>query len=173
LQAWTGTARNGKSRLASDARVPPLIESLKTSAADREAAANRLEQAIAARAKLDKSAAEDTLAAADKHLTETVLHSQLHAFTAMVFGISPTAVTSGQLSQFLRLFVFFPAIFVAFASSFVAFTAVNHIPPTLIPFDPEGTEYLLNPTYQAILNKAIDRVSAKHKADSAAIGETV
>ena len=38
-----------------DARVPPLIENLKTSAANREAAAKLLEQAIAARAKLDKS----------------------------------------------------------------------------------------------------------------------
>jgi hypothetical protein len=78
---------------------------------------------------------------------------------------TPTEVTDEQLSQFLRLFVFFPAIFVAFASTLVAFTAVHPVEPKLIPFAPAGTEYLLNPIYI----EAVRRVNAQHKADAEAL----
>jgi hypothetical protein len=155
----------------SDPRIASLQINLKAAQADRDAAAKALEQAVATRKVLDRTRVDRDVAMAQESYREALLHSQLHSFTGMVFGIGPTEVTDGQINQFLRLFVFFPAIFVAFASSFVAFTAVHHLKPELIPFALDGADYLLNPTYQAVLNDAIERVAATHRRDTEKIGE--
>jgi hypothetical protein len=168
-RAWRGQT------CKSDPRILPLRDNLKTTVEARDDAAKLVDQAVAARDKLDRTDVDHTVSVAQVNYREALLHSQLHSFTSMVFGISPTEVTDAQISQFLRIFVFFPAVFVAFASSFVAFTAVNHIKidPAYIPFDPEGTEYLLNPIYQSVLNEAIDRVEARQKAAAIKVGEVV
>ena len=157
----------------SDPRVTPLTEHLKTTRAARDEAQARLEQAAAERKHLDRTEVDNTVAAAQKDYREALLNSQLHSFAGMVFGIGPTNVTDAQINMFLRIFVFVPAVCVAFASSLVAFTAVRRIEPELIPFRPEGAEYLLNPIYENVLNAALDRVTAKHKLDAEQIGEKV
>jgi hypothetical protein len=155
-----------------DPRTKTITDNLARNAAERKAAYEAVAQAVAARNALGpaKVAADAAVRnAADAH-AKAVKDSQLHSFTGMVFGIGGAEVTDAQINQFLRIFVFVPAIFVAFASTFIAFTAVTRVPPRLIPFDPEGTDYLLNPIYTSLLNEAIDRVSARHTADATAIG---
>ena len=58
---------------------------------------------------------------------KAVADSQLHSFTAMVFGVDPREVTDAQVHWFLRLFVFFPAIFVSLASSLLAISAYEPV----------------------------------------------
>jgi hypothetical protein len=45
----------------------------------------------------------------------------------MVFGKNPTDVTDAEVHWFLRLFVFFPAIFVSLASSLLAMSAYESV----------------------------------------------
>ena len=151
-----------------DPRMVTLSANLTRSSDARADASRELEKAVAARSLLDgeRTRADHEEAQAQVAFREAILHSQLHAFSGMVFGVSPTEVTDAQISQFLRLFVFFPAIFVAFASTLVALTAVHLVEPTLIPFAPEGTDYLLHPLYL----EALRQVHTKHKADAEALG---
>ncbi len=155
-----------------DPRIATLSDNLQRSSDARANASRELKEVVAARSLLDvdRARADQDVAKAQVELREAILHSQLHSFSGMLFGVSPIEVTDEQISQFLRLFVFFPAIFVAFASTLVAFTAVHTVEPKLIPFAPEGTDYLLNPIYQQAVDEAVKQVNAKHKADAEALG---
>jgi hypothetical protein len=170
----SGTDKNGNAYQGhvckDDPRVASLTEHLKAGRAERDAAQTRLEQAVAGRKQLDRTADDTAVATAQKDYREALLNSQLHSFAGMVFGIGPTEVTDAQINMFLRIFVFVPAICIAFASSLLAITAVRRVEPELIPFHPEGTEYLLNPLYRNVLNDALASVEAKHKADAATVG---
>jgi hypothetical protein len=170
-----GTTKDGRQyqgqTCKSDPRIAALQANLKQATADRDAASKTLEQAVTARKALDLTAANAAVSTATENHREALLNSQLHSFTGMVFGVGPTEVSDAQINKFLRIFVFVPAIFVAFASSFVAFTSVHHLKPDLIPFEPEATDYLLNPLYQAVLNDAVTQVVSKQKADAEKIGE--
>jgi hypothetical protein len=150
----------------SDPRIAALQNNLKLAVAARDDAARAVDRALAARQTLDRAGVDHGVAMAQEIHREALLNSQLHSFAGMVFGIGPIEVTDGQINRFLRVFVFLPAIFVAFASSFVAFTAVHHLKPELLPFAPEGVDYLLNPTYQTVLNDAMERVAARHRHDA-------
>jgi hypothetical protein len=85
--------------------------------------------ALHERTELDRTAADRALASARNAFREALRKSQLHDFSSMVWGISPTKVTDGMIAQFLRVFVFGAAIFVAFASTMIAFTAVTRVKP--------------------------------------------
>lgn len=173
--ATGGTTRDGRvwkgQTCKTDNRIAPLQAILKQANGNRDADAQLVEQAVAQRKTLDSTGADHDVAAAQLAYREALLHSQLHSFTGMVFGVGPTEVTDAEVNQFLRVFVFLPSIFVAFASSFVAFTAVSHIKPSLIPFAPEGTDYLLDPLYQTVLADAVDQIEAKRKRAADKIGE--
>jgi hypothetical protein len=85
------------------------------------------------------------------------MNSQLHSFTAMVFGVSPVDVTDGQIHFFLRLFVFIPAIGAAFAATIIALTTVTRIrfePP--VEIGDRAGEYILGPLAEGILRQATD-----------------
>src|SRR5215218_1704565 len=60
------------------------------------------------------------------------MRSQLHAFTGMFFGKDPAKVTEAELSIFLRIFVFLPAICASLASTLLALGSVTKIKPTKI-----------------------------------------
>ena len=174
-QKASGTTKDGRAwsgqTCKTDTRIGALRDNLKTTVAARDDSARLVEEAVAARAKLDLTQADRAVAAAQVVQREAILNSQLHSFAGMVFGVASTDVTDQQIHQFLRIFVFFPAIFVAFASSFVAFTAVHRIEPRLIPFDEDGFDYLLNPLYRKVLQDAVQSVTATHQHDAQVIGE--
>lgn len=64
--------------------------------------------------------------AAGKH-QKAVSESQLHSFTAMVFGKDPVQVSDAEVHWFLRIFVFVPAIMIALASSLLAASAYTRV----------------------------------------------
>jgi hypothetical protein len=155
-----------------DPRMGVLNDNLGRTTTARAAASAELDKAVASRAGLDRSQVDSNVAKAQVDYREAVLHSQLHSFTGMIFGIAPTEVTDDQISRFLRIFVFFPAIFVAFTSTLIAFTSVHRVKvtPKMIPFAPDGTDYLLNPLYQHVVDEAVRQVRAQHQKNAETVG---
>jgi hypothetical protein len=137
-----------------------------------------LDEAVLIRSRLNRTKVDGEVTYAANAYREAILLSQLHSFTGMVFGRSTTEVTDQEIHQFLRIFVFLPAIFVAFASTLIAFTSVHKVDPDLIPFDPEGTEYLLKPIYESVVGEAVQAAeraarSATTRKQAATAGATV
>lgn len=155
----SGVARNGHAyrgiRCVADPRIKTLTLNLQTSTAARQEAVAKMDAANADRAKLDTTEVDQQLSKAEMAYREAVLHSQLHSFTAMVFGKNPTEVTDAEIHQFLRFFVFFPAVFVSFASTLLAFTAVERVPPETITLADEGGQYALGPFAETVLQEAV------------------
>jgi hypothetical protein len=100
-----------------------------------------------------------------KAFDNAVLHSQLHAFTGMFFAKDPAAVTEGELSGFLRVFVFVPAICVSLAGTILAMASVTRVRPPKAPkgavagahapagklaIPVEGLSYILGPITQTV-----------------------
>jgi hypothetical protein len=130
----------------------------------------------AAREKVDEAqkhlralgSAEDVEAAVvqtKKVYDNAILHSQLHSFTGMFFAKDPAQVTEGELSNFLRLFVFLPAICASLASTLLAMGSVTRIKQKKVnarviqkAVPVEGGRYVLDPFHKAVVEKAIDSV---------------
>ncbi len=110
-----------------------LAHQLEDGEKDRAAALAGVNAANAELKRMETSEPSRASSAADAALKDAVFHSQLHAFTAMVFGIDPLGVTEGQIHAFLRLFVFLPAILAAIASTLLAMTAVTFHPTPTSP----------------------------------------
>jgi hypothetical protein len=97
---------------------------------------------------------------------KAIMHSQLHAFTGMFFAKDPAQVTEGELSNFLRLFVFLPAICASLASTLLAMGSVTKIKPKKVKalaanqkvLPVEGGRYVLDPLHNTVLVKTIDTV---------------
>jgi len=151
----SGFTRNGQPyrsvRCSTDPRIATLTGSISS------AKAEALNNARVERAPLSRAATEQQLDAGQLAYQEAVLNSQLHSFTAMVFGKSPTEVTDEQVHQFLRIFVFLPAICTAFAATLVALTSVHAIKPEPITtLDGNGVDYILGPFAQEVIQAATD-----------------
>ena len=58
--------------------------------------------------------------------------SQLHSFTAMVYGKDPVEVTDAEVHWFLRFFILIPSIMIATASSILAMVSYTRIEPRRI-----------------------------------------
>lgn len=163
-----------------DGRGAPMVENLKASDRSLKDATEKLEATNKIRRELNPSEADNKVSAAQVAYKDAVLNSQLHSFTAMVFGKDPTAVTDGEIHQFLRVFVFFPAIFVAFASTLLAMTSVEKIKqkPDPIALPSEAMQYVLGPYTELIMKEAVDAAHRSaldtiHKAKDDAIGPDV
>jgi hypothetical protein len=112
-----------------DPAVLALKQQLQSASENRAEASRKLEEANAERNALSLTDANKLSADAEASYREALFHSQLHSFTAMVFGKDPNQVTEGEIASFLRVFVFLPAIMVALASTLLAMTAVHRIKP--------------------------------------------
>jgi hypothetical protein len=134
-------------RCVADTRIAPLTANLNVATANRREANTRLDEANAQRKQLDRAVGDKTLRAEKLNYREAVMNSQLHSFTAMVFGKEPTEVSDAEIHMFLRLFVFIPAIGAAFAATIIALTSVTRIKvqPTHVEIPEDGGEYLLGP----------------------------
>lgn len=71
----------------------------------------------------------NVVTAKENALREAVNNSQLHSFTAMVFGKDPIEVTDSEIHWFLRFFVLIPALMIALASSLLMMAAYERITP--------------------------------------------
>ncbi|WP_027170662.1 hypothetical protein [Methylobacterium sp. 10] len=112
-------------KCVTDPRTATLNASVGKAGADRAVVTKSLEEARKARAELDRGAAERKVADAEQAYRNSVNRSQLHSFTAMVYGVDPIDVTDAQVHAFLRIFVFVPALCAAFASTILALCAVS------------------------------------------------
>ncbi|WP_019903024.1 hypothetical protein [Methylobacterium sp. 77] len=112
-------------KCVTDPRTATLNASVGKAGADRAVVTKSLEEARKARAELDRGAAERKVADAEQVYRNSVNRSQLHSFTAMVYGVDPIDVTDAQVHAFLRIFVFVPALCAAFASTILALCAVS------------------------------------------------
>jgi len=112
-------------KCVADPRVSALSGGVAKASADRAAMIKDLEEARKARAALDPGAADRRVADAEQGYRNAVNRSQLHSFTAMVYGVDPIDVTESQVHAFLRIFVFLPAVCAAFASTILALCAVS------------------------------------------------
>ncbi|WP_407519820.1 ATPase [Methylobacterium oryzisoli] len=125
----TGTNSRGKRysymRCVTDPRTATIAGSLKSTGDERTIVAKNLADARAARAELDRGAADRRVTEAEAKYRDAVRRSQLHSFTAMVYGVDPIDVTDQQVHAFLRIFVFAPALCAAFASTLLALCAVQ------------------------------------------------
>jgi hypothetical protein len=129
---------------------------------DRGATSRSYDEANAARATFDRTATDKKAIDAETSYREAVFNSQLHSFTAMVFGKEPSDVTDGEIAQFLRIFVFVPAIFVSLAATLLAMTAVHRLPPKReekpVMVADEAGAYLLGPLAEAMVKEAREAV---------------
>ncbi|CAA2099606.1 hypothetical protein MBUL_00237 [Methylobacterium bullatum] len=112
-------------KCVTDPRTATLNASVGKASADRAVVTKSLEEARRARAELDRGVAERKVADAEQAYRNSVNRSQLHSFTAMVYGVDPIDVTDAQVHAFLRIFVFVPALCAAFASTILALCAVS------------------------------------------------
>lgn len=143
-------------KCVTDPRTATLSAGVAKASADRGVLTKDLEEARKARAQLDRGAAERKVADAEQAYRNAVNRSQLHSFTAMVYGVDPIDVSEQQVHAFLRIFVFLPALCAAFASTILALCAVS-VRKTFMDEDDlgaavnlEATPYMLESITEAL-----------------------
>ncbi|MDB5644763.1 ATPase [Methylobacterium sp.] len=148
--------RYSNMKCVTDPRTATLNASVSKAGTDRGAVTKLLEEARKARGELDRGAAERKVADAEQAYRNSVNRSQLHSFTAMVYGVDPIDVSEAQVHAFLRIFVFVPALCAAFASTILALCAVS-VRKTFMDeddlgatVDPAATPYMLDSITDAL-----------------------
>jgi hypothetical protein len=156
----SGTNSKGKAysnlKCIPDPRTATVAASLNTAGTERANVTKQLDEARAFRATLDRGAIDRRVADAEQAYRNAVNRSQLHSFTAMVYGVDPIDVTDAQVHAFLRIFVFVPALCAAFASTILALCAVS-VRKTFMDeddlgatVDPAATPYMLDSITEAL-----------------------
>ncbi len=165
-------------KCVADPRTAAMAAGLQTAGGERTVVGKSLEAARTERAGLDRQAVDRRVTDAEAKYRDAVRRSQLHSFTAMVFGVDPTEVTDTQVHLFLRIFVFVPALCAAFASTILALCAVS-VRRTYMDEDDlgagvnaEAAPYLLAPFAEGIVsevNAALQKSVREGVASGAAI----
>lgn len=105
---------------------------------------------------------DDKLGKAGADYRETINHSQLHSYTAMLFRKDPRDVSDGEVKTLEWYLIVVPSIAAAFASTLIAITAVRRIRPdpvAVTPIPDEAAAYLFGPLLAAIKMEARATVS--------------
>lgn len=165
-------------KCVTDPRTATLNASVGKAGADRAVVTKSLEEARKARGELDRGAADRKVADAEQAYRNAVNRSQLHSFTAMVYGVDPIEVSEAQVHAFLRIFVFVPALCAAFASTILALCAVS-VRKTFMDeddlgavVDPAATPYMLDQLTDA-LRQEIGLAPPKPAREAAATGAVI
>ncbi|WP_336485241.1 ATPase [Methylobacterium nigriterrae] len=165
-------------KCVTDPRTATLSVSVAKASTDRASVTKQLEQAREARAALDPGAVDRRVADAEQKYRQAVNRSQLHSFTAMVYGVDPIEVTDAQVHAFLRIFVFVPALCAAFASTILALCAVS-VRKTFMDEDefgaavhPEASTYMLAPFAEGIVRE-VNTSLQKSVRDAVASGAAI
>ena len=147
-----------------DGRQKVMSGNLADAQKARADASDKLDAARKDRDALDPTAAAKSVSALELARRDAILNSQLHSFTGMFFGKDPTEVTEGELHSFLRIFVFFPAIFASLAATALALASVMPLKRAPDPVEVDGADVfstLLNPLTSTV------EAHAKHVATEA------
>lgn len=155
----TSTTPDGRrvssTRCNTDPRTEAMKSSLGTAVKDRQDASSRLDVARAERVKLDREAIDRRTSEAEVGYRDAIMRSQLHSFTAMVFGKDPTQVTDEQIHRFLFIFVFLPAIGASLASTLLALTSVERVrEEDDVVLDDSAGGFILEPFAAEIIREA-------------------
>ena len=96
----------------------------------REEAAVKRDEKAKGIGELDRQIAQQqaVVTAKANNKQVAVTNSQLHSFTAMVFGKDPLEVSDAEVHWFLRFFVLIPAIMIAISSSLLMMAAYTILP---------------------------------------------
>lgn len=158
-----GVTRDGRpyqgQTCAPDRALPIKQEEAKNAGAALIVANEERKKAIAARDAIDLDTFKNKVQEQDKIHRRAVMESQLHSFTAMAYGKDPLHVTDGEVSAFLRIFVFVPAILVSIVATLLALTAVTRVrrePPIYIP--DEAGAYLLGPYTEKLVSATANAI---------------
>lgn len=141
-----------------DGRQKVMSGNLADAQAARSGASDKLDAARRARDGLDATVVAKRVGAMELVRRDAIMNSQLHSFTGMFFGKDPTEVTEGELHSFLRLFVFFPAIFASLAATALALASVTPLRKPEEPIELDSVEtarYLFEPMAEEITRKAV------------------
>jgi hypothetical protein len=125
----------------------------------------RLDEARAERAKFDRTEVDRKVSEAEVGYKDAIMRSQLHSFTAMVFGKDPGQVTDREIHVFLFFFVFIPAIGASLASTLLALTSVETLPEEDVRLEDIAGNYILGPFAERIVRDAI--AAAERSAEAA------
>jgi hypothetical protein len=165
-------------KCVTDPRTATIAASVSKASADRAGVTKLLEEARTARTGLDRGATDRRVADAEQKYRQAVNRSQLHSFTAMVYGVDPIDVTDAQVHAFLRIFVFVPALCAAFASTILALCAVS-VRKTFMDedefgaaVDPEASTYMLAPFAEGIVRE-VNTSLQKSVRDAVASGAAI
>ncbi len=137
------------------------LATAKSKLADSEIALKQL-QARAERDRNELIQFDDRLGKAQATYRDTLNHSQLHSYTAMLFRKDPREVSAGEVKTLEWYLIIIPSIAAALASTLIATTAVRKIQPrsdnvTTIP--DEAVAYLFGPLLETIKAEARATVS--------------
>jgi hypothetical protein len=112
----------------------PVIAQIDDAREKREEAAAKRDEAGKVVTAIDTEIADgqNKVTELESAKRKAVGESQLHSFTAMVFGKDPVDVTDGEIHTFLRLFVLLPALAISFASSLGMITAFRPVKPKAV-----------------------------------------
>src|SRR3954452_771201 len=166
----SNTSRDGRrtngTRCSTDPRTDAMKTSLGTAGADRTGASARLDEARAERAKFDRTEVDRKVSEAEVAYKDAIMRSQLHSFTAMVFGKDPGQVTDREIHVFLFFFVFIPAIGASLASTLLALTSVETLPEEDVRLEDIAGNYILGPFAERIVR---DDIAAAERSAEAAL----
>lgn len=141
-----------------DGRQKVMAGNLADAQQARAASSGALDAARKGRDGLDATAVAKQVSALELARRNAILNSQLHSFTGMFFGKDPTDVSEGELHTFLRVFVFFPAIFASLAATALALASVTPLRKAEEPIELDGVEtarYLFEPMADEITRRAV------------------
>ena len=147
-----------------DGRQKVMSGNLADAQKARADASDKLDAARKDRDGLDPTAAANAVSALELARRDAILNSQLHSFTGMFFGKDPTEVTEGELHSFLRIFVFFPAIFASLAATALALASVTPLKRAPDPIEVDGADVFS--TFLKPLTSTVEE-HAKHVAAEA------
>lgn len=154
-------------KCAEDPRAAIIQTNLKQAGTDRAVAAGKLDEARTARGALDQTAVDRRVTEAESTYRTAVMSSQLHSFAAMLFATDPTEVTEAQVHEFLRLFVFLPAICAALAATLLACAAVERVDGKTVGIPADFGQYALGGLAEHLVRETTETVLRGSKADIA------
>ena len=137
-----------------DGRQKVMSGNLADAQKARADASDKLDAARRERDALDPTASAKEVSALELARRDAILNSQLHSFTGMFFGKDPTEVTEGELHSFLRIFVFFPAIFASLSATALALASVMPLKRAPDPIEIDGADVLS--TYLAPVTSSME-----------------
>jgi hypothetical protein len=144
-------------------RTNPVLKPLQTEIAAEKTKLKEAEAALTQAqhqvdvARNDLRDFDDRLGKAESSYRETVNHSQLHSYTAMLFRKDPRDVSDAEVKTLEWYLIVVPSIAAAFASTLIAITAVRRIrpePTTVAEIPDDAMTYLFGPLLAAIKAEA-------------------